>query len=102
MWDILITAGNVIIVPALLGTALDKRAYIPRLTSGVSLVGLTAVIVGLFGAGLVFSPLILIVIELLWVYIFLFRHQPTAPEMTVVIPEVGAAVHTEPAEETRS
>lgn len=79
MWDILITAGNVIIIPALLTTALDKRAYIPRLTSGVSLVGLTAVIVGLFGAGLVFSPIILIVIGLLWAYIFLFRHQPALP-----------------------
>jgi len=100
MWDILITAGNLIIIPALLTTAFDKRAYIPRLTSGVSVVGLTAVIVGLFGAGLVFSPIILTVIGLMWVYIFFFRHQPASPETTAVIPEIGATVHTESAEES--
>jgi hypothetical protein len=76
MWDILITAGNLIIIPALLNTVLDKRTYIPRLTSGVSCVGLTAVTVGLVGEGLVFSPIVLALIGLLWVYIFLFRHRP--------------------------
>ena len=95
MWDILITIGNIVIIPAMLGTALDKRSYIPRLTSGISLVGLTTVIVGLFGAGLVYSPLILIVIEALWVFIFLFRHRPPGTEATTVIPEIGVTVHTE-------
>ena len=99
MWDMLITVGNIIIIPALLTTALDRRAYIPRLTSGVSLVGLTAVIIGLFGAGLVFSPIILIVIGALWVYIFLFRHQPAVADNTSVVPEIGAVVHTDIAEE---
>jgi hypothetical protein len=95
MWDLLITAGNIVIIPAMLGTALDKRSYIPRLTSGISLVGLTTVIVGLFGAGLVFSPIILILIEALWVFIFLFRHEPPGAETTTVIPEIGVAVHTD-------
>ena len=76
MWDALITAGNVIIIPGLLSTVLNKQAYIPRFTSGVSVVGITAVIVGLIGAGLVFSPIILGVIGLMWVYIFLYRNQP--------------------------
>lgn len=100
MWDILITAGNVIIIPALLTTVLDKRAYIPRLSSGISLVGLVAVVIGMFGAGLVLSPIVVSVIGLFWLYIFFFRHQPSHPETTEVIPEIGAAVHKEPAEET--
>ena len=95
MWDLLITAGNIVTIPAMLGTALDKRSYIPRLTSGVSLVGLTTVIVGLFGAGLVFSPIILILIEALWVFIFLFRHETPGAETTTVIPEIGVAVRTD-------
>lgn len=78
MWDLLATIGNIIIIPGLLSTVLDKRAYIPRVTSGVSLVGLALVIVGLFGAGLIYSPLILLVIGAMWGYIFLFRHRPQA------------------------
>ena len=76
MWDILITVGNLIIIPAVLITVLDKRTYVPRWTSGVSVVGLSAVIVGLVGEGLVFSPIVLGVIAALWGYIFLFRHRP--------------------------
>lgn len=100
MWDLLITAGNLIIIPALLATVMDKRAYIPRLSSGVSLIGLVAVVVGMVGTGLVFSPVVVSVIGVFWVYIFFFRHQPAAPETTAVIPEIGAAVHTDPAEES--
>jgi hypothetical protein len=37
---------------------------------------LVAVIVGLFGAGFVFGPIILLVMAILWVYIFLFRNRP--------------------------
>jgi hypothetical protein len=38
----------------------------------------STVIVGLVGAGLVFSPIVVAVIGLLWVYIFLYRGQPAA------------------------
>lgn len=100
MWDILITAGNLIIIPALLATALDRRAYIPRLSSGISLVGLVAVVIGMVGAGLVLSPIVVSIIGLFWVYIFLFRHQPAAPHTTAVVPEIGAEIHREPAEES--
>jgi len=87
MWDILITGGNLVIIPALLATALDKRAYIPRMSSGVTLAGVIAVIVGMVGAGLVFSPIVLGVIGLIWLYIFWFRHQPG--EATSVTGEVS-------------
>jgi hypothetical protein len=78
MWDALVTAGNVIIIPAILATALDKRAYIPRMTSGLSLIGIMAVVVGLIGAGLVLSPIVVGVIGFIWLYIFLFRSRPSA------------------------
>ena len=78
MWDILVSLGNLVIIPAMLGMLLDRRSYVPRFTSGTSVVGITAVIVGLVGAGLVFSPIVLSVIGLMWLYIFLFRHQPAA------------------------
>jgi hypothetical protein len=77
MWDVLITVGNLIIIPGLLSTVLDRRAYIPRTTSGTSIIGLTAVIAGLIGAGLFLSTAILTVIGGLWVYIFLFRNRPS-------------------------
>jgi hypothetical protein len=86
MWDALVTAGNLIIVPAVLTTALDRRAYISRLTSGVSFIGLTAVTIGLIGAGLILSPIVVGVIGLIWLFIFLFRHHP--PVVPVVeVPE---------------
>ncbi|HET8943334.1 MAG TPA: hypothetical protein VFO59_00995 [Dehalococcoidia bacterium] len=77
MWDALITAGNLVFIPGLLAIALNKRSYIPRLSSGISLVGVSTVIVGLLGAGLVLSPIVVAVIGLLWIYIFLYRGQPT-------------------------
>ena len=93
MWDALITVGNLIIIPALLTTVLDRRAYIPRLSSGVSLIGLGLVIVGLVGGGFLFSPIVLGVIGAMWVFIFLFRAQPAGHEETSVVPEVGAEIH---------
>jgi hypothetical protein len=86
MWDALITAGNLIIIPALLTTALDRRAYIPRLTSGVSVIGLTAVMIGLIGAGLILSPIVVGIIGLLWLFIFLYRHHPPVAPV-VELPE---------------
>lgn len=77
MWDALITAGNLVFIPGLLAIALNKRSYIPRLSSGISLVGVTTVIAGLAGTGLVFSPIVVGVIGLLWVYIFLYRGRST-------------------------
>ncbi len=76
MWDALITAGNLVFIPGLLTMALNKRSYIPRLSSGISLIGVSTVIAGLIGAGLVLSPIVVAVIGLLWVYIFVFRGQP--------------------------
>ena len=78
MWDALVTAGNLIIIPALLTTALDQRAYIPRLTSGISVVGITAVVIGLVGVGLTLSPIVLGIVGAIWLFIFLFRHEPPA------------------------
>jgi hypothetical protein len=78
MWDALITAGNLVFIPGLLAIALNKRSYIPRLSSGISLIGVATVIVGLVGAGLVLSPIVVAAIGVLWAYIFLYRGQPAA------------------------
>ena len=98
MWDILITVGNLIIIPALIATALDKRAYIPRLSSGMSLVGLVAVVAGMVGTGLVFSPIVVSAIGGFWVFIFLFRHKP-AVVGPIQVPELPLAAHAELSDE---
>jgi hypothetical protein len=79
MWDALITFGNLVFIPGLLAIALNKRSYIPRLSSGISLIGVSTVIVGLVGAGLILSPIVVAAIGVLWVYIFLFRGHPSSP-----------------------
>jgi hypothetical protein len=76
MWDALITIGNLIVIPGLFSTVVNRQAFVPRMTSGTSVVGLTLVIAGLLGAGLVLSPIVLLVMNLMWVYIFLYRHRP--------------------------
>ena len=86
MWDALITVGNIIIIPAVLTTALDRRAYVPRLTSGFSVIGLVAVMTGLLGAGLVLSPIVVGIIALLWLFIFFFRHRPQTTPLVRVDP----------------
>jgi len=73
MWDALITVGNLVFIPGLLTIALNKRSYIPRVSSGISLIGVATVTAGLIGAGLVLSPIVVALIGLLWLYIFLFR-----------------------------
>jgi hypothetical protein len=76
MWDALITAGNLVFIPALLTTIVNKQTYIPRITSGISLLGVATVIIGLVGEGLVLSPIVVAAIGVLWGFIFLFRGQP--------------------------
>jgi hypothetical protein len=76
MWDALITAGNLVIVPALLPTLLNRRAYVPRVTSGMTVLGIVLAIAGLFGAGLLLSPLVLAAVACLWLFIFVFRGRP--------------------------
>ncbi|HEU4758591.1 MAG TPA: hypothetical protein VFT91_01285 [Dehalococcoidia bacterium] len=76
MWDVLVTLGNLAFIPALMPVILNKEAYVPRLTSGMSLLGVAVVIVGLTGAGLVLSPIVVAVIGMMWVLVFLFRGRP--------------------------
>ncbi len=73
MWDAIITVGNIAFIPALLPTVLSRRARIPRLTSGISLIGILTVVIGLVGAGLVVSPIVVVGVGMMWGYIFLFR-----------------------------
>ena len=73
MWDVLITLGNIAFIPALLPTIVNRNAYVPRLTSGISLLGIVVVIVGLTGAGLVLSAIVVAAIGMMWGLIFLFR-----------------------------
>jgi hypothetical protein len=100
MWDLLITIGNLIILPAMLGTALDSRSYVPRLTSGFSFVGVMAVFVGLLGAGLILSTLTVGGVAAVWAFIFIFRGTaPSSPTLKVEPPSAVApeSVTAEPA-----
>ena len=73
MWDAIITVGNIAFIPALLPTIFSRRAYVPRLTSGITVIGVAVVIVGLTGAGLVLSPIVVGAVGIMWGFIFLFR-----------------------------
>lgn len=93
MWDLLITVGNLIVIPSLITMVLDKKLYVPRISSGMSLVGLSLVIAGLVGGGFYMSASVLSVIAALWVFIFFFRAQAAGHEKTAVVPEVGTEIH---------
>ena len=73
MWDVVIAIGNLILLPSLLPTLLDTRSYVPRITSGFAVIGLSFVVVGLIGEGFVISPILTSTAVLLWGFIFLFR-----------------------------
>ena len=76
MWDVVIAIGNLILLPSLLPTLLDTRSYVPRITSGFAVIGLSFVVVGLIGEGFVISPILTSTAVLLWGFIFLFRGNP--------------------------
>ena len=73
MWDAVITVGNIAFIPALVPTLVSKRAYVPRLTSGTAVVGVLIVVLGLVGAGLVLSPVVVGAVGVMWCFIFVFR-----------------------------
>ena len=72
-WDALITLGNLIFLPSLLPTLMDGRSYVPRTTSGWTVVGLIFIIVGLVGQGLVISPIVTAAVAAMWAFIYVFR-----------------------------
>ena len=76
MWDIVIAIGNVILLPSLLPTLLDSRSYVPRITSGFAVVGLSFIVAGLTGEGFLISPVLTSVAIVLWAFVFLFRGKP--------------------------
>lgn len=78
MWDILITCGNLIFLPSLLPTLIDGRSYVPRITSGPTVVGLMFIVAGLVGQGLVISPIVTGAVAAMWAFIYVFRgrHRP--------------------------
>ncbi|MDO8615466.1 MAG: hypothetical protein Q7T33_06975 [Dehalococcoidia bacterium] len=71
----MLTIGNAFFIPALVPAVLDRRAFIPRKTSGLAVVGIAIVIVGLVGQGLVLSPVMAAAGGIMWAFIFLFRAQ---------------------------
>ncbi len=73
MWDVVIAIGNVILLPSLLPTLLDSRSYVPRITSGFAVIGLSFIVAGLVGEGFVISPFLTSAAVVLWAFIFLFR-----------------------------
>ncbi len=76
MWDVVIAIGNLILLPSLLPTLLDSRSYVPRITSGFAVIGLSFVVAGLIGEGFVISPVLTSTAVVLWAFIFLFRGKP--------------------------
>jgi hypothetical protein len=78
MWDVLLTLGNAVFIPSLVPALIDSRAYIPRQTSGLAIIGVSIVLVALIGQGLVLSPAMVAVVGAMWVFIFLFRARPVA------------------------
>lgn len=72
-WDVLLTFGTILFIPGLMPTLLNREAYVPRLTSAVSVVGLSVIIVALIGTGFVLGPIVSTVTAVIWVFIFVFR-----------------------------
>ena len=72
-WDVLLTLGTILFIPGLMPTLLSREAYVPRLTSAVSVVALTTIIVALIGTGFVLSPIVATVTAVIWASIFVFR-----------------------------
>ena len=79
-WDALISLGTVVFIPGLVPTLMSKEAYVPRVTSAVTLVGLSTIIVGLIGSGLVFSPIMSGMTLVMWVFIFFRRGKRPRPD----------------------
>ncbi len=73
MWDLIIAIGNMILLPSLLPTLLDSRSYVPRITSGFAVIGLSFIVAGLIGEGFVISPVLTSSAVVLWAFVFLFR-----------------------------
>ncbi len=78
MWDVTIAIGNLILLPSLLPTLLDSRSYVPRITSGFAVIGLSFIVAGLIGEGFVISPVLTSTAVVLWAFVFLFRGQPVS------------------------
>jgi len=73
MWDYLAAAGTLVLLPALIPTLLNPKAYVPRLTSGLTALGLAALTVALFGAGLTLMALVDVGSTACWLGIFVLR-----------------------------
>ncbi len=78
MWDVVIAIGNLILLPSLLPTLLDSRSYVPRITSGFAVVGLSFIVAGLIGEGFVISPILTSAAVILWAFIYFFRGKPVS------------------------
>ncbi|MCH8813598.1 MAG: hypothetical protein IH957_00665 [Chloroflexi bacterium] len=90
MWDALITVGNLIFLPSLIPTLLNKNAYVPRLTSTVSFIGTSIIVVGLVGEELYASSIVLSLIGLMWLLILVVRGRQPVPSPADVGPQSAA------------
>lgn len=81
MWDVLITLGNLVIIPSLVPTLIHKSSYVPRATSGATVFGLSVVFAGVVGAELYLSAVALGAIWTLWAAIFIFRGNARRAEL---------------------
>ena len=73
MWDLMILAGNLIVIPTLIPVMVSRSAYVPRLTSAPLVGGLELITAGLIGAGLYASAAGLALQSLCWLFVFVFK-----------------------------
>lgn len=73
MWDCLAAAGTLILLPALVPLLLNSKAYVPRLASGLTALGIAMIAAALFGAGLTLTALVDVGSTVGWVGVFVLR-----------------------------
>lgn len=79
-WDTVVTAGLLVLIPAVIPTLLDRDAQVPRLTSGCLAAGSAIAAVGLLGLGAFKSVAIELTFAATWTAIFFLRGPRRPPE----------------------
>ncbi len=90
MWDLLITLGNLMFLPSLIPTIINKHAYVPRLTSAIGFVATGVIVAGLIGEGLVASPIVLSIIGFMWLLTLVLRGEKLPDAEPGVVAEAPA------------
>ena len=73
MWDYLILVATLSLTPGILPTLLDRKAYVPRTSSGVFTVAIAAIAIGLYGSGLPLGATANVIGSVVWGLVFILR-----------------------------